>query len=351
MMKSVLKSYVDSFALGAGARHKNMTVFPISSPLDGAPDYLTLKEALERGVFAITEVSEGGTVPNLKVSNKADLPVLLLDGEELAGAKQNRVLNTTILVKAQSEVVVPVSCTEHGRWSYNSAAFSESGHVMSPKLRTLNKRAVAMSLATDRQYRGDQGAVWEEISHIAARTGANSSTGAMKDVFEAKADELEAYLKAFSCGTDQKGVLVMIGGTVMGFDFVSQGKAFASLFPKLIKSYAMEAWLESRKKGKGTKAKGAIEGEAIDAMGTAGAAGADLAQDNAKAFLTFIERCGQKTYDSVGMGQDVRFDGEGVVGSALVVDEKLIHMAVFSATDTEKAGNMAGMSRRRSFRT
>jgi hypothetical protein len=342
MMKSVLKSYVDSFALGRGERHNNMTVFPILSPLDGAPDYLTMKEALEKGVFTVTEVSEGGAVPNLKVINKGDIAVLLLDGEELAGAKQNRVLNTTILVKAHSEVVVPVSCTEHGRWSYNSASFIESGNVMSPKLRTINKRAVALSLENSNAFRGDQGAVWEEISQLSVGAGTNSATGAMRDIFEEKKADLEEYLKAFSCGTDQKGVLVMMGGTVMGFDFVSQGKAFALLFPKLIKSYAMEAWLESRKKRKAGEAKAESIGDPAEES---------QAQDKAKAFLTFIEPCGQKTYDSIGLGQDVRFDGEGIVGSALVTDEKLIHMAVFSATDTEKAGNMAGMSRRRSFRT
>ena len=165
-MKSVLKSYVDSFALGRGERHNNMTVFPILSPLDGAPDYLTMKEALERGVFTVTEVSEGGSVPNLKVANKGDIAVLLLDGEELAGAKQNRVLNTTILVKAHSEVVVPVSCTEHGRWSYNSASFIESGHVMSLKLRTINKSAVAASLESGLRFQGDQGAD-EKLIHMA----------------------------------------------------------------------------------------------------------------------------------------------------------------------------------------
>lgn len=331
-MKSVLKSYVDSFALGQPARHKNMTVFPIACSFDGAPDYLTLKEALENGVFVVTEVSEGGSVPNLKVANKGDIAVLLLDGEELAGAKQNRVLNTTILVKGKSEIVVPVSCVEHGRWSYASREFYESGNLMSPKLRTINKRAVAMSLETIRQFQGDQGAVWDEVHNLSVGAGTKSSTGAMKDVYEQKADELEAYLKAFSCGTDEKGFLVMIGGTVMGFDFVSKAKAFALLFPKLIKSYAMEAWLESRKKGRES---GCTEDQDLD---------------KAKAFMTFIERCRQKIYDSVGLGQDVRFDGEGIVGSALVVDEKLIHMAVFSATDAEKAGNMAGMSRRRSFR-
>jgi hypothetical protein len=43
-------------------------------------------------------VSEGGSVPNLRVINKTPHHVLLFDGEELKGAKQNRILNTTILI-------------------------------------------------------------------------------------------------------------------------------------------------------------------------------------------------------------------------------------------------------------
>lgn len=54
------------------------------------------KEALEKQVLVISEVSKEGYVPELKVGNKRKIPVLLLGGEELAGAKQNRVLNTTM---------------------------------------------------------------------------------------------------------------------------------------------------------------------------------------------------------------------------------------------------------------
>jgi hypothetical protein len=45
-------------------------------------------------------VSEGGSVPHLLFINDAMRPVLLLDGEELVGAKQNRVLNLTVLAAA-----------------------------------------------------------------------------------------------------------------------------------------------------------------------------------------------------------------------------------------------------------
>jgi hypothetical protein len=57
-----------------------------------------LVDALVLTGFKITEVSEGGSVPNLRVINKTPHHVLLFDGEELKGAKQNRILNTTILI-------------------------------------------------------------------------------------------------------------------------------------------------------------------------------------------------------------------------------------------------------------
>ena len=54
-----------------------------------------LTEALVQNLIAVTEVCEGGSVPELKVVNKSGTMVLILDGEELIGAKQNRVVNTT----------------------------------------------------------------------------------------------------------------------------------------------------------------------------------------------------------------------------------------------------------------
>ena len=46
----------------------------------------------------VTELDEGGSVPELRVRNLSGASVLLLDGEELMGAKQNRVLNTSVMV-------------------------------------------------------------------------------------------------------------------------------------------------------------------------------------------------------------------------------------------------------------
>ena len=152
-MDSVIKNYLLNIELGKPRNFKNMGVIPLSTSINHDPEYITLKEALEKNQLTVKEVSHAGSVPELKVINKAEIPILLLDGEELVGAKQDRVLNTTILLKKKSETIIPVSCTEHGRWLYVSDEFTDSGTVMSPKIRMLKARSVSASLHESRQYR------------------------------------------------------------------------------------------------------------------------------------------------------------------------------------------------------
>ncbi len=71
----------------------------------------------------VTEISQSGSVPELQVENKLDVRVFLMDGQELVGAKQNRILNTDVLVPASSTLKIPVSCVEQGRWHHVSQAF------------------------------------------------------------------------------------------------------------------------------------------------------------------------------------------------------------------------------------
>ena len=352
-----------AFKLGEAQNHANMVLVPILWPESGGPDYLTMKEALEASVLVVTEVSEGGSVPNLKVTNKGAKPVLLLDGEEVAGAKQNRVLNTTILVGGKSEVVIPVSCTEQGRWNYASAEFFESGNFMSPNLRMVKNRSVNISYAASHEARSDQGAVWNGIHEMSRDAGAPSQTGAMRDVYEKRAAELDDDIKAFACLPGQKGLIVFIGGEAVGFDCLSRDNAFAGLFPKLVKSYAMEAWLAGRKKGKAAgagadaaagadgEAKGRAKGKGGVRAGKAGGLKGEAGGiDAAKAFLAEAAACDEKIYDSVGLGKDFRYTAPKLVGSALAVEDAVIHTAFFRVTETEQAGKMAGMNRRRSFR-
>jgi hypothetical protein len=160
--------------MGEPQTFKNIAIIPIISPADGTFQYLTLGEALAAGDLVITETSANGSVPELMVVNRGNKPVLLIDGEELAGTKRNRVLNTSILLKEVSETKIPVSCTEQGRWSYASKAFSESGNVMAYKSRSRKTRSVHSSLEASGTYHSNQGEVWYDIAELQAKACAQS---------------------------------------------------------------------------------------------------------------------------------------------------------------------------------
>jgi hypothetical protein len=148
----------------------------------------------------------------------------------------------------------------------------------------------------------------------------------MKDTFEQKTAELAEYFKAFPYVRPQKGLLVFIGGEPVGFDFVSREKAFELLHPKLIKSYAMEAVLEDNKNGgKPDRARAGV-------------------------FLKEAAECEEKKYESVGRGHDFRYEGKTMVGSALAVDDKVVHMAFFRVGGADKTGEMARTRHRINFR-
>ncbi|OPY08442.1 MAG: hypothetical protein A4E67_00974 [Syntrophaceae bacterium PtaB.Bin038] len=253
--------------------------------------------------------------------------MLILDGEELAGAKQNRIVNTTILLRRQSETIIPVSCTEQGRWSFVSERFDDSGHIATHRVRGAAKESVSANLKACGRFASDQGAVWDNVASVLEESRVASPTGAMKDAFDRRAKDIDEYLGAFSCLPGQKGLLVVIDGKAAGLDLLSLEGAYAVLHPKLVKSYAMEA------------------------LALGGGNGKALPEGVPQAFMAEALACTGQRFKSVGHGWDFRLEGKGMVGSALVYNKTLVHAAFFRTTAAEKAGPMAGFSRRRGFRS
>jgi hypothetical protein len=179
--------------VGDPIRHEALTVFPLFSPPDEAVEYLLSDEAIDAGSVSVEEVGEGGSVPNLLVSNTGDRRVLFLEGEELKGAKQNRVLNTSVLVAARSKTPIPVSCVEQGRWRYRTRQFSSGGSHSSSKLRRHLKESVSRSLKAGHGHTSDQGAVWGEVSRQMDALGSTSETAAMADTYESHQDRLGEF--------------------------------------------------------------------------------------------------------------------------------------------------------------
>lgn len=331
-MESILRIHLaENLHLGEMKIHKELAVVPLFCKEVGGPDYITLKEALAGGGLTISEVSQGGSVPELKVINSCTSNVLMLDGEELAGAKQNRVLNTTILVAAGKSALIPVSCTEQGRWSYRSANFEDSNVSMSPSLRSRKNASVSCSLSESRSYRSDQGEVWSSIEELHSSHRTSSGTGAMKDAYEARREDIHTYQEAFPCQESQCGMAVLIKGRVAGVEMVSRPSAYRQLHEKLLNSYAMD--IPQSRPGQSPPV---------------------IAKLNK--ILERMMASEEQRFPSVGIGEDCRYSAHGLLGSALQVEEWLVHLAFFrSAEQRQRSHNseerMASLSQRRASRT
>jgi hypothetical protein len=328
-MDITITSHLAGIRLGKLHQYKGIGVIPLFLEKDGPIDYLILSEALAQRLLEVTEVSEGGSVPQLKVVSRSDRAILLLDGEELAGAKQNRVLNTTILVPPKATLTIPVSCTEHGRWSYSSPVFRDSDTMMPRTIKARKAATVTDSLRRDRSYHSDQGLVWDSIAELSDKACVNSPTGAMKDVRDSWAMDLAAFQKEFPAEPGQHGLLVFLNGEVAGLDLLSRQEGYRAVHPKLVMSYAMDALADPSSR----KRKPSLE--------------------KATAFLEKVRACADERFESVGLGWDHRVMGDGIAGNALVHVDTVIHLGVFSmdeSHDDPRLGPYARYHLRRDFR-
>jgi hypothetical protein len=301
--------------LGDLVEHRGIVVAALFPRVTPRAAYLTLEEAVPLGL-TVTEVDAAGSVPELLVSNPLDKSVLLYDGEELLGAKQNRILNVTVLVAARSETKIPVSCVEQGRWSARSAAFAPAAHAAYPELR----RVKAERLSAEPMALGAaQAVVWDAVSVKAARLGAFSPTAAAADTFAAREDDLRSLRGAFPLQPGQSGALLALGQERVCLDCVSRPEAFARLYPKLLDGYLLDAL------------------EVIDGKPATGL----------ERFLEAADAAPRSRRPSVGLGEDMRLRGEGIVGSGLELDGELLQLCAFSSDGEEAETRIAPPSRRR----
>src|SRR5262245_18296533 len=132
---NVIPSFVSGVTIGSPRLFDRLTLYPLSHSQKVQLRYSTLDDAINSKALRICEVSLEAQVPTVLLRNLADDTVLILDGEELIGAKQNRVLNLTVLVPGKTVLTVPVSCVEQGRWVHNTPEFRSSKRALYADLR------------------------------------------------------------------------------------------------------------------------------------------------------------------------------------------------------------------------
>jgi hypothetical protein len=204
-------------------------------------EYLLLDEALSQNLIEIVEKDSDGSVPELRVMNESPQMILILDSEELVGAKQNRIFNTTILVKGNATIVIPVSSVEHGRCSYDTPQFQNKKRMMSSNLRAMKSKQANHSVRFSGEFLADQGAIWDSIAEKADRMATPSPNGVMAAIYDKERPSIEEYVKPFRLIDSQVGTIFMINGRVVGLDAFGKPGTFSEVFKKLLESYALDA--------------------------------------------------------------------------------------------------------------
>lgn len=320
-----VRELLDLLAVGAPISYRGLSVFPLiaKTPIPSAT-HLVLDDALATGRFRVTEISQAGSVPQLLVINETEKPVFLLDREELVGAKQNRVVNLSLMVAAETQTEIPVSCVEAGRWHATSRTFQTSDRAQFSRARAQKMRQVSQSLHLSEEPISDQGAVWDEIAEKSLRMGVASSTSAMSAIFEDRRKDVREFLDAFHTVGDQIGAAYAIGGSVSGIDVFASTTTFEKLAGKLLASCAIDA---------------------IELSDTT----MSPAVDDVVRFIGSAKAAPCERFCAPGIGETIRFsdDQHGLIGAALEVDGACVHVAAFRQGDDELGDGLRPARRRR----
>jgi hypothetical protein len=325
---SIIHDLLKTIEIGNSTTFENLTMYPLLGTSEQKLEYVTLDEALAAKTASVTEVSESGSVPDLLFRNDGDIPVLLLDGEELVGAKQNRVLNLSMLAPANKTVTIPVSCVEAGRWSRRTPEFQSSGRSMYARGRAAKSGQVSMSMRSGHS-RSDQSEVWRDISEKAERMSVASDTQAMSDIYESRGEKLGEYLSKFEKADHQVGAVFEIDGAVAGLDLFDKETTLSGMLPKLVRSYALDAVEVS------TNQK------------------TDASAERAAQFVGLMAEAAVERFPAAGIGEDLRLTGRAVSGGALNVDGSIVHLYAFpvrSARNGDASEGARSRIRRASMR-
>jgi hypothetical protein len=295
---------------------ENMSIVQLATSGQDSFDYVACGKAITDKLIEVKELSESGSVNTIFVLNNSDQFVFMMDGDILAGAKQNRVVNVSILLAPRSKTQIPVSCVEQGRWKHTSAAFRGTDYAAPTFLRAGKADQVRESLKKKRGFASDQGDIWGSVADYQRLHQVDSKTSNLSDIFEEKADEFTQLIARFAADKNANGFAVFFGKTLASIDIFNRRKVYQEYFPKLLRGAAFEASTVKPAKEALTEAE---------------------ARYRSLEFLDAVEQQHFDEQNGVGVGLDRRFKSLDSMGFQLVYHSHLIHLAAFSRSGGQRA--------------
>ncbi len=270
--------------------------------------YKSSSYAVKKNLIDVKEIDEAGSVNDLLVINYSEYYVFFMDGDVLKGAKQNRVLNASVLLRPNSKTVLPVSCVEAGRWRYSTSKFGvEEDYVAPAFMRSSKSKMVNRSLDADSSFKTEQTEIWNDVREFSMCFKVASRTSNLSDVFYDKENDVNSTIKDFKVNDKANGLAVFYKGSLLGVDVFNRKDVYSEYFTKILNGAAMEAqYLKKREKY-------------IDEDSVRGEV------------LKFMKRCDEakkREYKGVAEGTDKRFEMDEYSGFELEFEGNLVHMGV-----------------------
>lgn len=318
--KQQVQTWLAGVEVGEGKHHQNLTVFPLfwhgevpgemggeatADSDNGGARYQLLSDAIEGQEATVEELSEGGEVPFLGVKNTGGTPILIPEGEILIGAKQNRVVNLTVLVAAKATFKLPVSCVEQGRWHYRSREFRPAAFAH-PKLRDLKVKSAQRRRRVMGLAMADQGEVWNEVHEHLEDLAISSDTSDTVAAFDAMPDRMEGYRKQIELPEKACGFVAARDGAVVGLDLFDKPETMHKLWARMADAYFLEA----------TRARG--ESAAVPKVA-------------AEKFMKEVADHLEEAHPQPRLGVELEIADDALTGSALFYDGAVCHLSAFNS--------------------
>jgi len=237
------------------------------------------------------------------LENTGDCPIIILDGEEVVGGKQNRIINTTMVIPASTSVKIPVSCIQAGRWQHERADFDSAGSVFRARSRAAQMATVTANVRESGSFRSDQGAVWDEVSASLDELGVQSLTSDFREGRERVANRLEEFVDAIRPAEHQIGAIFINAQGILGLEMLGTPVLFSQACHKVTRSFAFEVLSAPD-----------LNGASIEA---------------ATQWWDTILKSPFTQHASPAAGEDIRVGTKDLVGSGLIWNDVVVHFSCF----------------------
>lgn len=272
-------------------------------------DYISLSEALKNELILVKEKDEGADVNNLSVFNLSKKPVFLMDGDILEGAKQNRVINSSVLLAPDSKGNLPVSCVEQGRWRFVSDKFKPADYTAPAKIRSDKSISVNESLKSFGVHSANQSKVWDNANKYHTMNNVESDSDNFSDLYFKHRENIDNIIKNFEADKKSNGFAVFIKNTLLSMDIFNRTDIFEEYFPKMIKGALFEVINLKKVKNPITQLE---------------------AEYKTRELTDLFDELPYKTYDSISLGQDIRYESNIISASELRFNNDLIHLTALN---------------------